>query len=210
MKSFFSFHEGLNFVSKINLINMQSGDANADTFLNIMNDGYFDFIKEKGLFSIQRIKMYNMIICILNASEAHKFFASYFYENLNFFTFIEILKLRVLSEKFELNINFTSQEDFLVNLIKTANQHPHKFLSIFEHYFNINIDPQVKFKASISREHFLDSFTEKVIWETDPTTFSYIKAEEVAFYLLSKCINANKTSKRIESANKPSSLKVSK
>lgn len=138
MKHLFNFHEGMNFLLKLNLMNANVA-SNSDSVkymaenLAILNNGHFDFINEKNILNIQKMKIYHLIMTILDTSKSKESFVKFFYENLNFIFFFKMLKWKYIDECLGFNLfneqdSFTaqkfSQENLLADFISTARKRP--------------------------------------------------------------------------------------
>jgi hypothetical protein len=204
MKDFFNYHEGLNFLTKINLINMNTAGG-SDNYMaensQMLKNGFFEFINEKSIQGTQKHKIYCMILSILQVSKCHKSFVKVFYEGLSYFFFFRLLKLRLLDKSTNFNIFNSSvikQDMLLHDFISTAKKHPFMFLHVIEHHLKIQIDPVIKFKSSLSLENFISIFNDVSIIDQEPIVSSYIKTKELSFYLLTKFIHTNRNTTRYD------------
>jgi hypothetical protein len=208
IKQFLHFHEGKNFLLKLNLINVNN-QTNSTKYVseysNIMNEGFFSFIEEKSIFNIYKMKVYHIILSILQSDKSKPEFVNFFYENLNFCLFLKRLKWKSIDEFLNFNLlsniscdEIFNQENFLLDLISTARKRPLMFLQSLEHHLNLSIDPVVKFKSSIALEQFLFHFNETYINEPEPKVSSYIKPKELSYYLFTKCLYTSRTSTKYD------------
>jgi hypothetical protein len=204
IKDFYNFHEGLNFITKINLINLSTAGG-SNTYIaensKILKNGFFDFIQEKCIQDIQKHKIYCIILAVLQVSKCHKSFANYFYESLGYFFFTRLLKLRLLNKHTNFNVFNSSvikQDMLLHDFISTAKKHPFMFLNAIEYHLKIQIDPLIKFKASLSLENFLSIFNDVSILDQEPKVNSYIQAKELSYYILTRFIHTNRHSTRYD------------
>ena len=200
IKKVLYFNEGINIESKIFIMNLMIFTKNCDRVNNLLLDSGFPEINEKSLQNIHFQKIFLIIQSILKAETND--FTKYFYDNLIYFTFIKVMKLKLLNDYYDFKVDFSSQystESIILDFIKTANKKPFLFLSILENQLNISIDKLIKFKASISRENFLHEFKSSHIIDNEMIPKSYINLSEVSYYLLAKCIFTSKTSKKLDS-----------
>lgn len=198
------FQEGINFVNKVFFINLNNHvkpyDVAMKENLNVINDGFFAFIKEKNLFNIFKEKFYQTIMSIFSIHKAQPSFVSFFFESLNFTYFSRILNLRIVSEFFtgrpacknnpeavhlvyEELLSKEYVEIFIKNCILTANERPFLFLSALEKSFNVLIDPYIKFKSSISKDQFVESFSVQSILEREISVESYLEVKDMVEYI---------------------------
>lgn len=109
IKSHMNYHYGLDFVAKIfklNFLNRDNQYTNTNINNNNTNNGpsskagkniktdFFDFIKEKSIYDVYKIKLRYAILAILNPHMVNKQFLNHFIENLNFHFFLKNLKWR--------------------------------------------------------------------------------------------------------------------
>lgn len=204
IKQFYNSHESVNFMTKMNLLH--SHGLTDLTNEEILQNGFFDFIKEKSIFNIQKVKIFNIILSILHSAKVESQFYKFFNENLNFLFLLKFLKWRTIDGMLELklfsdqnNSNYKyNHENILSDIIETARKRPFLFLNSLENHLKIIIDPMVKFKSSISKEHFIKDFCHPHIFESEQLVSSYINCNELGYYFFTKCIHATKTSARYE------------
>lgn len=190
------YQEGLNFISKMLFINYNNNikpyDIAIKENLNVIYDGFYPFIKEKSLMNIYKEKVYQSILCILATSKCQQSFYNFFFEQLNLNYFLELNTLRVISNYLsKSNVNNLYNElfnkdytnIFIKNCILSANDRPFLFLSTLESKLQITIDPYIKFKASISKDQFIDSFTASSILESEFKPQSFINTKEMVEYI---------------------------
>ena len=202
IKKVLYFNEGINIESKIFLMNIMSLNNNTRDIKGIMLDSGFTSINELSLQNIHFQKIFMIIQSILHVSASPKEFSSHFYENFNFFIFTKVMKLKLLNDYFDLKTDFSNKysvESIIQEFIGTANRKPFLFLSVLEQELNISINQFIKFKASISRENFLNEFKPCHIIEKEMIAKSYINLSEISYYLLAKCIFTSNSSKKLDS-----------
>lgn len=210
IKNFLFTHEGLNFVSKIfyitwnnHLNSNQSREVMRENF-NIVNDGFFPFIKENNFFNIFREKLYQIIITLFSVSKAQPSFVNFFFDQINIGYFMKLAELRILGHALFEDIDdgstykdiFSKEyvDIFIKNLILIANEKSFIFLSAIELAFNVIIDPTIKFKASISKENFLENFVKSnFIREGEFTVISPIVSEDLIGYVYSAVAPSEET-----------------
>jgi len=223
LKHLLNFHEGLNFLVKLNLINVNNCSSslkNLNENIETLHDGFFDFINAKSIKMIQKEKIFHMISAILNPTKTKEKFLKFFYDNLNYIFLFKKLKWKYMDEYIGFNLfnevneegglnvsnvanNQTkgkrlNLESLLSDLIANARQKPFLFLNALEHHLNILIEPAIKFRASLAIEQFNNSFTASNIMDTDPSVDSYIKCEDLSYYLMTKCIYTSRTSTKYD------------
>lgn len=208
------FHEGINFLYKIYYINLNNHVKDYEQAmkenLTVINEGFFQFIKEKNLYSILKEKIYQSILCIFAMYKAQSSFVNFFFEQINIHFFMYIQKLRVINKSLfknrknqksensnENEINndieyysciddlFSNEytEIFIKNLILTANERPFLFLSTIENKLQFVIEPSIKFKSSISKDQFIENFNSGYILEKELIVNSIFTSKEVVDYL---------------------------
>lgn len=202
------FQEGINFITKMYYINWNNHlnpfDIAMKENLTVVNDGFYPFIKEKNLFNIYREKVYQMILSFFALHKAQPAFVSFFFEKINTFYFMKLVNIRILGKALFLGKKNSYKEGvddellnsyqdllsseyielFLKNLILTANEKPFLFLSSVESVMQIGIEPNIKFKASISKDQFIEAFTSSnCIFDKEIVVESFIHSKDLISYL---------------------------
>ena len=186
------FHEGetLELYTYLNClaINQSKNDYKVESNFSCINESNY----QKTYFR----KIYLIILSILDMKNCPKEFMVFFYEHLNFLLFLRLMKYHIINEFYILMKEFSkifTVESLISEFMTSANKHPFLFLTVLEQVLNINIEPYIKFKASISRENFLEVFKCAHIFEAENIPKTYININEISFYLLTKCIYNSET-----------------
>ena len=101
---------------------------------------------------------------------------------------------------FKRNKPLIEDVDMMNCLIESSRKYPFLFLTCIEKKLNVYINYLVKYKVSISLEHFYNEINQKknFISSSEPILYTYLNGEEIAFYIFAKLITVIKKSDAIE------------
>ena len=195
IKQYFCYSQGQNLLIKLSVYEackdkdiLNSTDTNS---------------RDNNIIEIQRTLLVNIIKFFLLPSQyidkitsidfGKKQFVNSFMENLSFFVFIHVLKIK----KFEKILNFSETflskkniKDIIKEYSIICRNNPFLFIDTLEKLINFRMNPYLKYKASLDIQNLKDLKKEEIVIFA-PQINSFIDLSSIAGYIFAKSIGNN-------------------
>ena len=181
IKKFYNYHEGHTFLMKLAIFERTKDES-------IINSS--DFIKDNNIIEMQKqfivdiIKLIFLPVEILKESDTKEPFSKKFFQNISFFVFLKMLKIK----NFEKYINFKSTlsqleiNQILIRFNEISRNNPFLFIDSLEKMINFRMNPFIKYRASIDINN-LKNLTKENITIFSPKVKSFVDICSIASYI---------------------------
>ena len=196
IKKMYNYNEGQTLLMKLAIF-----ERNKDE--NIINSS--DFIKDNNIVEIQKqsivdlIKLIFLPVELLKDSGPHESFSKKFFQNISFFIFLKMLKIK----NYEKLINFKSKlcqleiKQIIMQFNEITRKNPFLFIDSLEKLLNIRISPFVKYRASIDINN-LKSLNKDNIVIFYPNIKSFVNISTLTSYIFTDFAKGIALSNNIE------------
>jgi len=187
IKKFYNYHEGQTLFMKLAIFE-RCKDESIINSSDISKDN--NIIEMKKKFIVDIIKLIFLPLESIRQSDPKEPFAKLFFQNISFFIFLKMLKLK----NFDKYLNFQSTlaqleiKNILMTLNEISRKNPFLFIDSLERMIGFRMSPFYKYRASIDINN-LKNLTKKDIIIFSPKTKSFIDISSIASYVFSDYAN---------------------
>ena len=187
IKKFYNYREGQNLLMKLALFERNKDDSIINSSETIKNNNIIETQKK---FFLDVIKL--IFLPVEYLKEENNTFSKIFFENISFFIFLKMLKIK----NFEKYINFKSSlaqieiKQILQNFNEISRNNCFLFLDTLERMVNIRINPFIKYKSSIDINN-IKTINKDDIVIFIPQVKSCIDISSISSYILNILLKNN-------------------
>ena len=196
IKKFYNYHEGQALFMKLAIFE-RCKDESIINSSEISKDN--NIIEMKKKFIVDIIKLIFLPLDSLRQSDSKEPFGKLFFQNISFFIFSKMLKLK----NFDKYINFQSTlaqleiKHILITFNEISRKNPFLFIDSLEKMIGFRMNPFYKYRASIDINN-LKNLTKKDIIIFSPKIRSFIDISSIASYVFSDYANNTPPPKNIK------------
>ena len=196
IKKFYNYHEGQTLLMKLAIFERNKDES-------IINSS--DFIKNNNIIEMQKYFIINIIKLIflpvesLKEEETLETFSKKYFQNISFFIFLKMLKLK----NFQKYINFQSTlsqleiQQILILFNEISRNNPFLFIDSLERMINFRMNPFVKYRASIDLNN-LKNINKDNITIFSPKIETFVEFSSITSYMFSSFAKGESPSLDIE------------
>ena len=181
IKSFYEYHEGETLLMKLAIFERNKDES-------IINSS--DFIKDNNIIKMQKkfildiIKLVFLPVESLKDSEVKDPFIKNFFQNISFFLFLKILKIRNFDKfiNFKSNLSQLEIKQILITFNELSRKNPFLFIDTLEKMINFRMNPFLKYRASIDINN-LKTLNEEHITIFTPKVESFVDVGLITSYI---------------------------
>ena len=200
IKDFFTYYQGQNFLLKLSIY-----EASKDKDILNSTDSS---IRDNNMIELERTLLVNIIKFFLLPNEftntifcEKQNFVTTFMENIPFYVFLHSLKIK----KFEKILNIStfysrlSVKEIIKQYALICRNNPFLFIDTLEKLINFRMNPYLKYRASLDIQNLKELKKEEIIIFA-PKITTFIDFNDIAGYILVKCIVNNMNNNNINSS----------
>jgi len=187
IKKFYNYHEGQTLFMKLAIFERCKDESIINSSDISKNN---NIIEMKKRFIVDIIKLIFLPIDSIRQSDSKEPFSKLFFQNISFFIFLKMLKLK----NFDKYINFKSTlaqleiKNILITFNEISRKNPFLFIESLEKMISFRMNPFYKYRASININN-LKNLTKNDIIIFPPNTKSFIDMSSIASYVFSDYAN---------------------
>ena len=184
IKKYYYYHEGQILLMKLAIFER----CKDESIINSSKDN--NTIEMQKQFITDIIKLILSPVELLKQADS-KDFSKLFFQNISFFVFLKMLKIK----NFDKYINFQSNlaqlgiKNILIEFNEISRKNPFLFIDTLEKMINFRMDPFIKYKASIDINN-LNCLSKKHIVIFPPKTNSFIDISSITSYIFTDIANS--------------------
>ena len=189
IKKYYYYHEGQQLLMKLAI------------FERCKDESIINSSKSNNIIEIQKQFITDIIKLILSPVELlkqtdSKEFCKLFFQNISFFVFLKMLKIK----NFDKYINFQSNlaqleiKNILIEFNEISRKNPFLFIDTLEKMINFRMDSFIKYQASIDIDN-LKYLSKKDIVILPPKTKSFIDISSISSYIFTEIASSKQPSK---------------
>ena len=181
IKKFYNYHEGQTLLMKLAIFERSKDES-------IINSS--DYIKNNNIIEMQKYFIVNIIKLIflplesLEESEPSEPFAKKFFQNISFFIFLKVLKLKNFQKylNFESNLSQLEINQILITFNEISRNNSFLFIDTLEKMINFRMNPFIKYRASIDINN-LKNLNKDNIYIFSPKIETFVEFSSITSYI---------------------------
>ena len=189
IKKYYYYHEGQILLMKLAIFER----CKDESIINSSKDNSIIEIQKQFITDI--IKLILLPVELLKQMDS-KDFSKLFFQNISFFIFLKMLKIKNFDKYINFQTNLAQLEirNILIEFNEISRKNPFLFIDTLEKMINFRMDPGIKYKASIDINN-LKCLTKKNIVTFPLITKSFIDIPSITSYIFTELANNNSSSK---------------
>ena len=200
IKEFFTYYQGQNFLMKLSIY-----EASKDKDVLNSTDSS---IKDNNMIELERTLLVNIIKFFLLPNEfidsifyEKKNFVQNFMENISFYIFLHSLKIKKLEKLLNISTFYSklNVKEIIKEYALICRNNPFLFIDTLEKLINFRMNPYLKYRASLDIQNLKELKKEEIIIFA-PKITTFIDFNDIAGYILVKCIVNNMNNNNINSS----------
>ena len=181
IKKFYNYHEGQTIVMKLAIYERCKDESIINSSESIKDNNIIELQKQ---FIVDIIKLIFNPVESLKESNSKDPFCKLFFQNITFFIFLKMLKIKNLEKyiNFQSTLSQLDIKQILIIFNDISRNNPFLFIDTLEKMINIRINPFIKYRASIDTNN-LKSLKKDDVIIFSPKTKSFIDIPSITSYI---------------------------